>query len=107
VPTIANYKGIIPAIAIPFRADYSIDEEELRRFARWLAPQKRIVALMTNGHTGEVFSLRPRERAEVTRITAEAVKGICPVISSVVCEGIDEAIEHALMAKELGQQRST
>ena len=62
---------------------------------------------MTNGHTGEVFSLTTRERAEVTRITADAVKDICPVISSVVCEGIAEAIEHAKMAKEAGARRST
>jgi 4-hydroxy-tetrahydrodipicolinate synthase len=57
---------------------------------------------MTNGHTGEVFSLTPAERAEVTRITVEAVEGRIPIISSVVCEGILEAIDHARMAKEAG-----
>jgi len=102
MPTISNYKGIIPAIAVPFRDDYGIDEEALHNFAIWVARQRRVVALMTNGHTGEVFSLRPHERAQVTRITANAVKGICPVISSVVCEGIDEAVDHALVAKEAG-----
>jgi 4-hydroxy-tetrahydrodipicolinate synthase len=97
-----NFKGIIPAIAVPFRKDHSIDEAELARFATWLARRKGIVALMTNGHTGEVFSLTAKERAEVTRITAKAINGICPTISSVVCEGITEGIEHALMAKEAG-----
>jgi len=97
-----NFHGIIPAIAVPFRADYSIDEPELRRFAGWLARRKGVVGLMTNGHTGEVFSLTTRERAEVTRITADAVKDICPVISSVVCEGIAEAIDHAKLAKQAG-----
>ena len=82
-----NYHGIIPAIAVPFNDDHSIDQPELQRFARWLGVQPGITALMTNGHTGEVFSLTARERAEVTRMTAEAVEGICPVISSVVCEG--------------------
>ena len=28
-----NFKGIIPAIAVPFRKDHSIDEAELARFA--------------------------------------------------------------------------
>lgn len=97
-----NFKGIIPAIAVPFNHDHSIDEPELRRFAQWLGRQPGITALMTNGHTGEVFSLTARERAEVTRITAEAVKGICPVISSIVCEGIKEAVEQAMWAKEAG-----
>ena len=97
-----NFHGLIPAIAIPFRPDHSIDAEDLRRFVRWLARQKGVVAMMTNGHTGEVFSLTPRERAEVTRIVAEATRGICPVISSVVCEGIRDAVEQAGWAKEAG-----
>jgi 4-hydroxy-tetrahydrodipicolinate synthase len=102
MPTISNYRGIIPAIATPFRHDHSIDEAELRRFAAWLGRQPGVVAMMTNGHTGEVFSLTPLERAEVTRITAEAVRDICPVVSSVVCEGITEAVEQAGWAKEAG-----
>ena len=97
-----DFNGIIPAIAVPFARDLSIDEPELRRFAQWLAGEPGIKALMTNGHTGEVFSLTPRERAEVTRITADAVKGQCPVISSIVCEGIKEAVEQAHWAKDAG-----
>jgi 4-hydroxy-tetrahydrodipicolinate synthase len=97
-----NFNGIIPAIAVPFKTDFSIDESELRRFAQWLASQPGITALMTNGHTGEVFSLTPRERAEVTRITASAVGGKCPVISSIVCEGIKDAVEQAHWAKDAG-----
>jgi len=97
-----NFRGIIPAIAVPFRADNSVDEPELRRLALWLAQRKGVVGLMTNGHTGEVFALTSRERAEVTRITADAVKDVCPVISSIVCEGIAEAIDHASLAKEAG-----
>lgn len=50
-----NFHGIIPAIAVPFRKDFSIDEAELRRFAQWLAKRPGVTALMTNGHTGEVF----------------------------------------------------
>jgi len=97
-----NFHGLIPAIAVPFRADGALDEAELRRFTAWLGAQKGVVALMTNGHTGEVFSLTPRERAEVTRIVAESTRGICPVISSVVCEGIADAVEQAGWAKEAG-----
>ena len=57
---------------------------------------------MTNGHTGEVFSLTPAERAEVTRIVADELKGRLPVISSIVCEGLAEAAQHARAAKEAG-----
>ena len=102
MPTIANYRGIIPAIACPFTPDYRIDEPALRKLASWLATQPGVVAVMTNGHTGEVFSLQPEERAEVTRIVADELKGKLPVISSIVCEGLLDAKVHARLAKEAG-----
>ena len=102
MPTIDNYRGIIPAIACPFTDDRKIDEAALRKLASWLATQPGVVAVMTNGHTGEVFSLTPKERAQVTRIVASELKGRLPVISSVVCEGLSEAREHATMAREAG-----
>lgn len=99
-----NFHGLIPAMAVPFRADHSIDEAQLTTFTHWLAEQPGVVGMMTNGHTGEVFAFTPRERAEVTRIVAQAAKGKCPVISSIVCEGIKDAIEQAGWAKEAGAQ---
>jgi 4-hydroxy-tetrahydrodipicolinate synthase len=102
VPSQLDFKGLIPAITVPFNEDFSIDVAGLTKLSRWLAGQPGIKALMTNGHTGEVFSLTPRERAEVTRITVDAVAGRIPIISSVVCEGITEAIEQSLMAREAG-----
>lgn len=97
-----NFRGLIPATVVPFRSDLAIDEPELARFSAWLARQDGVVALMTNGHTGEVFSLTPRERALVTRVTAEATRGICPVISSIVCEGISQAVAEAAAARDAG-----
>jgi 4-hydroxy-tetrahydrodipicolinate synthase len=104
MPVMTHFHGLIPAMAVPFRPDHSIDEAELARFTAWLGRQRGVVGVMTNGHTGEVFSLTPRERAEVTRIVARAAEGICPVVSSVVCEGIRDAIEQASWAKEAGAQ---
>src|SRR6218665_1176205 len=98
MPTISNYRGIIPAIACPFTADLRIDEPALPRLAVWLSEQPGVVAVMTNGHTGEVFSLTPKERAQVTKVVADALKGRIPVISSIVCEGLSDAREQATMA---------
>ncbi len=97
-----RYKGIIPAVVLPLRDDLAIDEAELRRVACWLAGHTGIAALMTNGHTGDVFSLTVAERAAVTRIVADEVAGRLPVISAVAAEGIREAIEQGLMQKEAG-----
>ena len=102
MPTIQNYRGIIPAIACPFTDDLRIDERALRALTSWLAGQPGVVAVMTNGHTGEVFSLTPKERAQVTRIVADELKGRIPVISSIVCEGLSDAREHAAMARDAG-----
>lgn len=102
MPSIKNYRGIIPAISCPFTTDHRIDEPALRKLASWLATHEGVVAVMTNGHTGEVFSLTPSERAEVTRIVADELKGKMPVISSIVCEGLADAAEHARAAKAAG-----
>jgi 4-hydroxy-tetrahydrodipicolinate synthase len=96
------FHGVIPAMAIPFRDDYKIDEEGLARFARWLAGCRGVTAVMTNGHTGEVGSLLPEERAHVTRVVAEAVAGRVRVVSAVCSEGTFEAIEHARAAAHAG-----
>ena len=69
------FHGVIPAMAVPFQPDYKIDADRLARFARWLISCRGVTAVMTNGHTGEVGSLLPDERADVTRIVADAVKG--------------------------------
>lgn len=99
------FTGILPAMQLPYRDDLSIDEAELRRFARWLAGHRGIGGLVTNGHTGEVFALSPRERAEATRIVADEVREFgVPVISGICCEGMAEAVEHAQMAEEAGAQ---
>jgi 4-hydroxy-tetrahydrodipicolinate synthase len=37
MPTIENYRGIIPAIACPFTTSFEIDEPALRKHASWLA----------------------------------------------------------------------
>jgi len=96
------FHGVIPAMAVPFRDDYKIDGDGLTRFARWLAGCRGVTAVMTNGHTGEVGSLLPDERAEVTRLVAEAVKGRVRVVSAVCSEGTFEAVEHARAAAHAG-----
>ena len=97
-----TFRGLIPAIACPFTSRHDIDEAALRKLASWLARQPGVVAVMTNGHTGEVFSLTPQERAQVTRIVADELQGGIPVISSIVCEGLRDAREHAARARDAG-----
>ena len=57
---------------------------------------------MPTGPPGEVFSLTPAERATVTRIVADELRGRLPVISSIVCEGLADAADHARAARDAG-----
>ena len=97
-----NWTGVMPATLCPFRDDDSIDEEGLRDYVRYLASVDGITALVCNGHTGEVMSLRNHERATVTGIIADEVGDKVKVVSGVCAEGSDEAIDQALAAKEAG-----
>ncbi len=96
------FRGVLPAMQLPFNDDLSIDEDEMRRFSGSLAAVEGIGGLVTNGHTGEVFALSMEERAQATRCAVEGAGGKVPVVSGVCCEGINEAVEHAGAMKEAG-----
>jgi 4-hydroxy-tetrahydrodipicolinate synthase len=99
------WMGVFPATLCPFRDDESIDEDGLYDYIRELAAVPGVKGLTCNGHTGEIMSLRPAERAQVTRVVADAVRDSghdVKVISGVSAEGSLEAVDHALAAKEAG-----
>jgi 4-hydroxy-tetrahydrodipicolinate synthase len=99
------WMGVFAATLCAFFEDESIDEEGLRSYIRDLCKVTDLKGLVCNGHTGEIMSLRPAERAEVTRIYADEVKKIgadMKIISGVSAEGSLEAIDDAVAAKEAG-----
>lgn len=90
-----KWKGVYPAVLLPFKDDYSIDEEGFRSLVRWVADHDGIEGIVVNGHTGEINSLLPHERAEAVRIAVDELKGGIPVISGLSAEGTIEAVQHA------------
>ena len=96
------WAGVFPATLCPFHEDESIDEVGLQTYMRELAAVDGIKGVVCNGHTGEITSLRPSERAHVTKLVAQAVKGKVKVVSGVSAEGSLEAIDGALAEKEAG-----
>jgi len=90
-----KWSGVFPAVLLPFREDYSIDEQGFRELVRWVASHDGIKGIVVNGHTGEIMSLLPEERAEAVRIAADELKGRIPVISGLSAEGTIEAVQHA------------
>lgn len=96
------WSGVFAATLCPFRQDYGVDQSGLRAYVRYLASVDGIRGLVCNGHTGEVMSLRPPERAAVTKALVDEVGDRVKVVSGVCCEGSFEAIDHATAAKEAG-----
>ncbi|MFB0522403.1 MAG: dihydrodipicolinate synthase family protein [Candidatus Bathyarchaeia archaeon] len=95
-------KGVMPAIQVPFKQDYSVDEADLRRYVRWLSDFDGIVGLVVNGHSGEIISLRSNERNQIIEIVVDEIGDRLPIISGVLCEGTLEAIDHAKSAENAG-----
>jgi 4-hydroxy-tetrahydrodipicolinate synthase len=101
------WSGVFAATLCAFHEDESIDTEGLCRYVRELAGVDGIQGLVCNGHTGEIMSLRPDERAHVTttfvKALADAPRRV-KVISGVAAEGSLEAIDHAIAAREAGAE---
>ena len=66
------WAGVLAATLCPFHQDESIDVLGLKTYLREVLAVDGINGVVTNGHTGEIMSLLPSERAQVTAIAVEA-----------------------------------
>jgi len=99
------WAGVFPATLCAFHANEDIDEQGLRCYLRDLLAVPGLKGLVCNGHTGEIMSLSPDERAQVTKILAEETlkaKRPMKVISGVAAEGSRVGVAHAKAAKAAG-----
>ena len=103
---VKTFKTIFPAVSVPLKDDYSIDEPAFRAYLRWLKTfyGKGIEGLVVNGHTGEITGLTRAERKYATQICAEECGDVMTIISGVNCENTAESIEMAREAKEAGAE---
>ncbi|HEX3863510.1 MAG TPA: dihydrodipicolinate synthase family protein [Stellaceae bacterium] len=95
-------QGVIPAVLLPFHADFSIDEPSYRRHLRDVAAVRGITALTVNGHSSEVHACTADEQREVLRITMEEIGGKLPVVAGIYADGSLEAARLARMAEAAG-----
>jgi 4-hydroxy-tetrahydrodipicolinate synthase len=95
-------QGVIPAVLLPFRADFSIDESAYRKHLRDVAAVDGISAITVNGHSCEIHALCADEQREVLRITMEEVGARLPVIAGVYADGSLEAARLARQAEAEG-----
>jgi 4-hydroxy-tetrahydrodipicolinate synthase len=96
-----NLEGIIPAVIVPMRQDYSIDFPALSRYLEWVVRQGP-VGLAVNVDTGEGPYLTPDERVEVIRTARAVANGECAVIAGIGGPGTMTAVANARAARDAG-----
>jgi 4-hydroxy-tetrahydrodipicolinate synthase len=76
-----NWSGIHIPIITPFKDDYSIDEDGLRRLVDYLIDEQKADSLVPCGTTGESPTLSHEEHHRVIDIVIQAANGRVPVIA--------------------------
>ncbi|HJU18135.1 MAG TPA: dihydrodipicolinate synthase family protein [Stellaceae bacterium] len=84
-------QGVIPAVLLPFRADFSIDEGAYRKHLRDVAAIDGVSAITVNGHSCEIHALDRDEQCEVLRIAVEDVGARLPIVAGIYADGSLEA----------------
>src|SRR5574340_1775737 len=94
-----NLNGLIPAVVVPMRKDYSIDFPAFERYLSWIVGLEP-VGLALNVDTGEGPYLTPDERSEIIRTARKMAHGRCALIAGVGGPSTAAAVANAKAARE-------
>jgi 4-hydroxy-tetrahydrodipicolinate synthase len=95
-------QGVIPAVLLPFHADFSIDAKSYRKHLRDVLAVDGISAITVNGHSAEVHGLDLDEQREGLAIAMAEAGGKVPVIAGVYADGSLQAARIARQAEAGG-----
>lgn len=93
------FKGVFPAIITPFKEDFSLDEEGLRRNIEFLS-NAGVAGIVPCGTTGESATLSFEEHKQVVEIAVDCSK--VPVIAGTGSNNTREAVELTKHAADAG-----
>ncbi len=93
--------GIVPPMITPFDAEGNVNERLHRAEVRHMLAA-RVHGLAVCGSTGEGHTLTTDETVRITAATAEEVKGQIPVITGIICDSTQAAIERGRAVADLG-----
>jgi len=94
--------GIVPPVTTPFRPDDTIDEQALRAETRYMVERAKVHGLAVTGSTGEGHTLTTDEVRWITGVVLEEVGGRIPVITGIITDSTDSAVERGRAVKDLG-----
>lgn len=93
------FEGVFPAIITPFKEDYSLDEEGLRRNIEFLE-KSGIAGIVPCGTTGEAPTLSFEEHKKVVEIAVDCSN--VPVIAGTGSNNTTEALDLTMHAADAG-----
>ena len=96
-----NLEGIIPAVIVPMRQDYSLDFEGFIRYLEWVVNLDP-VGVAVNVDTGEGPYLTSEERRQVIQTTRQVVRDRCTIVAGVGGPGTLTAVANAQEARDAG-----
>ncbi|HOY62459.1 MAG TPA: dihydrodipicolinate synthase family protein [bacterium] len=100
--TMIDFKGIIPAAALPMTPDFEIDEKQLAGYIDWLAGFEGLKGVAVNMDTGEGPHLDDAERALVIRAWKKRAGDRLPILAGICGRSTREAETQARAAAESG-----
>jgi 4-hydroxy-tetrahydrodipicolinate synthase len=94
-------KGSYTLLITPFKKDYSLDEDALRKLVR-LQVESDITGIAPLGVTGENSLMTNQEVKRVVQIIVEETKGRKLIMPDICMMGTQESIDRAIMYSDLG-----
>ncbi|MCM8786048.1 MAG: dihydrodipicolinate synthase family protein [Candidatus Omnitrophica bacterium] len=93
--------GLLPAIVIPYKENFIVDEEVLRKYVEWIS-KFNIKGIVINSDAGEGHFLSHEERKKNIRIIKEIVKDKIPLITGLGGQTTKDVIEAGKEFRDLG-----
>jgi len=94
-------KGVIPALVTPFKRNFDVDEEALRRLIDFVV-EKGVNGVVPCGTTGEFVNMIAEERMRVVEVAVDEVNSRVPVYAGTGDAGTRKAIEFTKHAENAG-----
>jgi len=96
-----KYIGVQCVMVTPFREDFSVDEDGLKRLTEFLI-ENGVHVLQPTGSTGEFFSLTSEEHKRVIKIVVDETAGRVPVVPGTSHSGTKMTVEISKYAESVG-----
>jgi 4-hydroxy-tetrahydrodipicolinate synthase len=97
-----DFSGCHVPFVTPFKNDFSLDEDGLRRLINYLIEEEKVDGLVPCGTTGESPTLDHSEHNKVIEITVKETRGRVPVIAGTGSNSTQEAIQMTRHAEDVG-----